>query len=134
MKCRECAAQATVHVTEVQEGRPRALHLCKAHAREHLRQDDLLRDRPCDIDIIARPWVEFSTVRVELLADDVCTADGEPVPRNELGSFLRRKHEEGGPLRVDLVASGLPRVQDFLALANDLGVCINSVTTVAERP
>ena len=35
-KCRQCANQATLHITEVMEGRASAIHLCEKCARDYL--------------------------------------------------------------------------------------------------
>jgi len=32
MKCKDCAEQATIHVTEIADGKARAEHFCQAHA------------------------------------------------------------------------------------------------------
>ena len=130
MRCRECAEKATVHVTEIEQGERRSFHLCKDHARQQFGRDDLFKDRPCEIDVIARPWREFASVRIELLSADACTVDGESVPRSELADVLRRIDEENGPLRVELVAAGLAQARDLFALATDLGVSVGSVTTL----
>ncbi len=39
-KCRQCANQATLHITEVMEGRASEIHLCEKCAREYLEDSE----------------------------------------------------------------------------------------------
>ena len=40
MKCQKCTEQATIHITEVTEGKPMELHLCETCAKQYLTQSD----------------------------------------------------------------------------------------------
>jgi len=39
MRCQKCARTATIHITEIINGKPREYHLCEEHARAHLAEE-----------------------------------------------------------------------------------------------
>ena len=36
MKCQKCARPATVHITDIEKGKPQEFHFCEDHAKAHL--------------------------------------------------------------------------------------------------
>lgn len=46
MKCQHCDRQAVFHITELETGEVRELHLCEDHARSYLNQSEAASDTP----------------------------------------------------------------------------------------
>ncbi len=46
MKCQQCDKQAVFHITELETGEVRELHLCEDHARAYLNQSEAGDDEP----------------------------------------------------------------------------------------
>ena len=44
MKCQKCDKQAVFHITELESGEVRELHLCEDHARAYLNQAETPAD------------------------------------------------------------------------------------------
>ena len=48
MKCQQCDSQAVFHITELETGNVREVHLCEEHARNYLNQSDGESGEPGD--------------------------------------------------------------------------------------
>ena len=104
MKCQECGSDASIHLTEISEGKPpQYLHFCREHARLHaaktnLRNADMLLGEPIPVTVEVTPFQAASGESVT-----IGLPDGEsvrvPVPkglnRHMSCVMLRRSGKKG---------------------------------------
>ena len=64
MKCQKCQRPATIHITEIVQGKPREYHFCEEHARAHLAKESQPEQTSTGAKAMAK--LAESKVRVEL--------------------------------------------------------------------
>jgi len=75
-KCRRCSKPATLHITEVREGKAVALHLCEICAREYLEESESPSAPTASSDLAAKLEELASDATEEMLATLKCPSCG----------------------------------------------------------
>lgn len=75
-KCRRCSKPATLHITEIREGKAVALHLCETCAREYLESNEEESSSDPGVDLAAKLEELVAEGSDEMLAALVCPMCG----------------------------------------------------------
>ncbi len=75
-KCRRCSKPATLHITEIREGKAVALHLCETCAREYLDSNEEESSSDPGVDLAAKLEELVAEGSDEMLAALVCPMCG----------------------------------------------------------
>ena len=88
MKCQKCEKAATFHITELEKGSVRELHLCEDHARAYLNQSEAAGGEPAEKEggksvgeILSNP------LGVGQTADELALLDQKSCPHCEITFF-----------------------------------------------